>query len=89
MAENPFNGFTMKISVDCYSGYCAEEKPKRFKLRNKEIEVVNLLSHWLTPGYKNFLVQGNDNSMYTLQLDTHSWNWELTAFQYRPLKALS
>lgn len=74
----------MKITVDCYSGYTAEEKPKSFKLREKKVEVVKIQSHWLSPGYRNFLVQGDDNSMYTLQLDTHSWLWELTAFQYRP-----
>lgn len=74
----------MKITVDCYSGYCAEEEPKRFKLRDKKVEVVRIQSQWQSPGYRNFLVKGDDNSMYTLQLDTHSWLWELTAFQYQP-----
>ena len=74
----------MKVSVECYSGYCADEKPKRFTLRNKKVEVVGLRSQWRSPGYQNFLIQGDDNSMYTLQLDTQTWNWELTAFQYRP-----
>lgn len=70
----------MKISVDCYSGYRAEEKPKQFWIKDRKIEIRTILSQWLSPGYRNFKIRGDDNSIYTIELDTESYNWELVSF---------
>lgn len=68
----------MEINVECYSGYQAEERPKRFHIQSRTVEVCEIVSRWTSPGYRHFKVKGDDNSLYTLQLDVTSWRWELT-----------
>ncbi len=68
----------MELHVDCYSGSQAEEKPKCFRLGERKIEVIKILSQWFTPDHKYFKVLGDDQQIYLLQLDVRSWQWSIS-----------
>lgn len=70
----------MKVKVDCYAGYRAEEMPKRFWIKHKEIKVEKIINQWLAPESRNYRILGDDSATYTLQLNTDSRNWELISF---------
>jgi hypothetical protein len=71
----------IKIHVECYAGYRAEETPRRFWLGQRKIEVQEILDRWLAPSHRYFKIRGDDDAVYILRHDTESWQWELTFFQ--------
>lgn len=71
----------MKIRVECYSGYRAEETPRRIWLGQRKIEVQEILDRWLAPDHRYFKIRGDDDAVYILRHDTESWEWELTFYQ--------
>jgi hypothetical protein len=72
---------TMKIRVDCYSGYRGEETPRRFWLEERLIGVKEVIDRWLDPEHRYFKVVGDDNSTYILRHDSVAFEWELTFYQ--------
>lgn len=73
---NPF-----QIYVHCYSGYKADEKPTSIIIKDKSIEVIEVLDMWLAPDHRYFKILGSDNSIYIIRNDTHKDLWELTFYQ--------
>ncbi len=69
----------MFVTVDCYSGYQGEEKPKRFWDEQREIRVLSVLKTWRTPDAQYFQVLGDDQKAYTLKLNRVFWRWDLIA----------
>ncbi|MFN8005576.1 MAG: hypothetical protein U0V70_00825 [Terriglobia bacterium] len=65
----------MRIRVECYSGYKADERPVRFFLGNRALEVKDVLDQWLCPGNSYFRVKGEDGYIYILR---HHWGEDLT-----------
>jgi hypothetical protein len=73
----------MRIRVECYSGYKADERPQRFFLGEQCLEVQEVLDQWYGPGSKYFRVRAADNNIYILR---NSWEndvteWTLEAFR--------
>jgi hypothetical protein len=68
------------IKVECYSGYCGEESPQRFYLREKVIDISEILDRWLSPEHRYFKVRGGDGAIYILRHDSGSGEWELALF---------
>ncbi len=60
----------MKIRVDCYSGYRGEETPLRFWLKERLIEINEVVDRWLDPEHRYFKVLGDDHSTYILRHDS-------------------
>ena len=48
------NKSNLTISVECYAGYRGEELPKRFFIRQKRIDVIEILDRWLAPDHPVF-----------------------------------
>ena len=71
----------IKINVECYAGYRAEETPRRIWLGQRKIEVQKILDRWLAPNHRYFKIQGDDDAVYILRHDSESWEWELTFFR--------
>lgn len=70
----------LKIKVECYAGYRAEQEPQRFLLGKREIEVVEVIDRWLDPEHRYFKVAGDDGGIYILCYDTQADEWEMTLF---------
>lgn len=71
---------TLKVKVECYAGYRAEQEPRRFLLGKREIEIIEILDRWLDPEHHYFKVSGDDGGIYILRYDTQADEWELTLF---------
>ncbi len=67
------------LRVECYSGYRADERPRRFLMEEKWIEVVDILDRWLAPNHRYFKIVGNDHRIYLIRHDVDKDLWELHA----------
>ncbi len=73
----------MRIRVECYSGYKADERPLRFFLGDRCFEVKEVADQWHSPGNSYFRVRADDNNLYVLR---NRWGedvtlWTLEAFR--------
>lgn len=75
----------MKVRVECYSGYKAEETPRRVLLGNRQITVLDVIDRWLSPHHRYFKLRGDDGGTYILRQDVATQRWNLTMFQHRDL----
>jgi hypothetical protein len=42
----------MDICVECYTGYQAEEPPRRFIFDDRTVEVAGVIDQWLAPDHR-------------------------------------
>ncbi len=68
-----------RIEVECYSGYRAEETPRALCIRERRVEVVEVLNRWLTPDHHYFKLRGDDGVTYIVRYDEARDQWELTS----------
>ena len=73
----------MKLRVQCYSGYKAEERPVRFSIDDHEYVVDEVLDQWYGPEYAWYKVRADDGNMYILKRDTSEpgESWDLVSFR--------
>jgi hypothetical protein len=73
----------MKLEVDCYSGYKADERPIRFRLSGRVYEVEELLDQWHGPQDVHFKVRANDGYVYILRRSSQvsESEWSLESFR--------
>ena len=77
----------MKVRVECYSGFKAEERPIRFNLDGHDYFVEEVLDQWYGPEDAYFKVRADDGNLYILRRATcvPEGEWSLEAFrQSRP-----
>jgi hypothetical protein len=67
----------MRIRVEFYSGYRAEERPRRLYIGEQQVEVADILARWLTPEYRYFEVVGDDWERYLIRCPVAGNGWEL------------
>ena len=70
-----------QIEVHCYSGYRGDESPRRFRVGDNTIAVVEILDRWLGPDHRYFKVAGEDNAVYILRHDPVNCRWELVFYR--------
>lgn len=80
------NRESLSLKVECYAGYRGEETPRRFSIGIRGIEVLQVIDQWLSPDYRYFKVQGDDDGIYILRHEVASNRWELTLFDARGIK---
>jgi hypothetical protein len=75
----------MKLKVECYSGYRAEERPLRFSLAEKPdaptYEVKEILDRWYGVDYECFKVRADDGNVYILRHEQGADRWRLDSFR--------
>jgi hypothetical protein len=73
----------MKLSVECYSGRKADERPIRFWLEGKLYHVQRVLDQWYDPEHIFYKVRADDNNLYILRQQTSRLNrtWDLVSFR--------
>lgn len=69
----------MKLSVECYSGRKADERPVRFWLEGTLYHVETALDQWYDPEHIFYKVHANDGNLYILRLETSTpdGQWDL------------
>lgn len=73
----------MRVEVDAYSGFKADERPLRFRIAGRNYEVRELLDKWYGPSDTWFKVLADDGGLYILKLDANS-EWTLESFRAKP-----
>ena len=73
----------MRLRVECYAGYRAEQRPQCFFLRERRFEVREVLDQWYGPDDFYVRVRADDGNIYILR---HSENpnqdlWTLESFR--------
>ncbi len=68
------------IRVDCYSGYRAEESPRRFFIGQREVNVTEIIDRWLDPTHSYFKLRCDDGGIYILRHNLVDHTWALTMF---------
>ncbi len=65
------------IRVDCYSGFKADERPLRFVLGERTLEVQSIIDQWYSPSATYFRVTADDGNIYILRHDLGQDQWTL------------
>lgn len=58
----------MKIKVETYSGYKADERPVAFALGDMKLRVLEVVDRWYDPSVDYFKVKADDGGVYILGL---------------------
>jgi len=70
-----------RIEVIAYSGHRGEETPRAVVLRQKKIEVVEILSRWIEEPIEDrsrkrfFVFKGSDKIIYKIYYDERKMEW--------------
>jgi hypothetical protein len=70
----------MRVIVEAHSGYMANERPLRFTLGERVIEVTEILDRWYGETDRCFRVSGSDGHIYVLRYIPAEDQWELASF---------
>ncbi len=68
----------MRVLVETYSGYKADERPVRFRLGDQFHDVTEVVDRWYGPDSTYFKVRADDGYLYILK--SHPDGWSLEAF---------
>ena len=73
----------IKLEVDCYSGWKADERPIRFRLDGHEYAVEEILDQWYGPQDAIYKVRADDANLYILRREasTPEGAWHLVSFR--------
>ena len=71
----------MKVRVEGYSGYKANERPVRFCLGEQWRDVEEVTDRWYGPDAAYFGVRADDGNFYILKLDENTHEWELSGYR--------
>ncbi len=73
----------MRVQVECYSAYKAEERPVRFRIEGHDYHVQEVVDQWYGPHHAWYKVRGNDGHLYILKRDMSrpEGSWELVSFR--------
>jgi hypothetical protein len=75
---------SLRLSVECYAGYRADERPLRFTPHTptaRTYEVKEILDQWQAIGYRYFKVQADDEGIYILRHNEAEDVWTLESFR--------
>ena len=74
---------TVEVEVESYSGYKADERPRRFRLGDRWLTVEEVGDRWYDPEATYFRVKADDGATYILRHDERAGVWTLGAFRSR------
>ena len=73
----------MKLTVECYSGRKADERPVQFRLEGNQYSVEAIIDQWYEPESIFYKVRADDGNLYILrqQTSTPEARWDLVSFR--------
>jgi hypothetical protein len=69
----------MRISVHTRE-HCGRQVPHSFRLKERQVNVVELLDQWFGSDYRYCKVQGSDGAIYILRVKEAHDEWQLAFF---------
>jgi len=66
-----------RITVTCYAGHKADERPTSFTLGETTLAVTEIIDRWYDQDYNCFKVVAKDGTQYLLRHDLNEDAWEL------------
>jgi hypothetical protein len=72
------------VRVECYSGYKADERPRRIVLGEQTLEVDEVEDRWYSPGATYFRIRVQNGERYVLRREDGQDSWSITAFRAIP-----
>jgi hypothetical protein len=72
----------MKLSVECYAGRKADERPIRFRLEGRQYLAEEVIDQWYDPESIFYKVRADDGNLYILRQQTSTIDgvWDLVSF---------
>jgi hypothetical protein len=76
----------MKLEVECYSGFKADERPVRFRLNERQYLVEEIVDQWYGTQDVFYKVRADDGSLYILcrETSTPEGAWHLVSSRQMP-----
>lgn len=71
----------MRVQVQCYAGYKANERPLSFTLQGRKFMVEEILDQWYGIDYTYFKLRADDKNLYILKCDETTDEWSLELFR--------
>ena len=71
----------MKLRVECYSGYTADQRPIKFWLDDEVRFVESVIDQWYGPDAAYFRVHADDGNTYVLSHNKDTDEWALQSFR--------
>ena len=73
----------VRVEVECYAGWKADERPVRFRLEGHGYMVEEVLDQWYGPEHAFFKVRADDGKVYVLRHQTSvpDGEWDLVSFR--------
>lgn len=65
------------LTVECYAGYKAAERPVAFRHGDKRVGVREIIDTWYGPDHTYFKLTGDDGVLYLLRHDQDTDVWEM------------
>jgi hypothetical protein len=72
---------TVEVEVESYSGYKADERPRRFRLGERWFNVEEVGDRWYDPEATYFRVKTEDGASYILRHDERAGVWTMEAYR--------
>jgi hypothetical protein len=82
---------SLAVQVECYAGYKADERPRRFSVKTprrgvsttppRRYAVKEVLDQWYGVGYQCFKVLADDGNLYILRHNQQEDAWTLDSFR--------
>jgi hypothetical protein len=69
------------IRVECYSGYKADQRPVRFSLGDRVLDITEIEDQWYGPSARYFRVRASDGDIYILHYDEENDRWALDGYR--------
>ena len=69
------------VKVECYAGYCANERPIRLTLTEQTWEIVEVEGRWHSPGETYFRVRVEGGDRYVLRYVEAQDVWSLEGYR--------
>lgn len=70
----------MIVAVECEPGHHGEPVPRRLRLGQRPVDVIEILDRWPGADHLYVKLRGADGALYILRQDTTRAIWELTLY---------
>ena len=70
-----------QLTVECYAGYKANQRPLAFSLGKKKMKVTEIMDQWYGPDHTYFKVLTEDDNTYILRYSEKEDRWALVFFK--------
>jgi hypothetical protein len=71
----------IKIQVEAYAGYKANERPRSIKIRERVLPIVEVLDRWYGTDHDYFKLKAEDGYIYIIRYDRGTDVWDFTMME--------